>query len=206
MDTGPGIPKEHLEAIFEKFHQVEDSIHRSTSGTGLGLAIVKGLVEAHYGKIWVESELGRGSNFIFTLPISEGERREFHFRQVFDNEFRRAKETHTPLTLILIKISNGPYKTGRELFDQLENLVKQCLCRKTDLLLRREKEKILAALCETDLNGAQVIGQRIEEVTKKNFSNGDNITPIIKVGIATYPEEADSKMELFRKAIERMGG
>ena len=70
-DTGIGIPPEHLDSIFEKFYQVESSLHRSVSGTGLGLAITKGLVEAHQGKIWVESEVGKGSTFTFTLPISE---------------------------------------------------------------------------------------------------------------------------------------
>ena len=102
-DTGIGIPQEHLEAIFEKFHQVEGSLHRSVSGTGLGLAITKGLVEAHQGKIWVESEVGKGSTFTFTLPLSEGERREPHFRFILDKEFQRAQENDAPLTLFLIQ-------------------------------------------------------------------------------------------------------
>jgi len=68
-DTGVGIPEEHLNSIFDKFFQVEGSLHRSASGTGLGLAITKGLVEAHQGKIWAESEVGKGSAFTFTLPI-----------------------------------------------------------------------------------------------------------------------------------------
>lgn len=90
QDNGIGIPEEHLNKIFEKFHQVEGSLHRSTSGTGVGLAITKGLVEAHQGKIWVESELGKGSTFTFTLPISEGERREPSFRTTLDHEFKHA--------------------------------------------------------------------------------------------------------------------
>lgn len=205
-DTGPGIPKEHLEAIFEKFHQVEDSIHRATGGTGLGLAITKGLVEAHYGKIWVESELGKGSIFTFTLPISEGERRESAFRAILDREFKRAQENNSPLTLLLVSISNGTEDLKKELFDQLEEIVKQCLCRKGDLLLRREQEKILAALCETDLKGAQVIRQRIQEVANNYFKKERNSGFIIKVGTATYPEEAITKAELFRKAKEGLGG
>src|SRR4030042_3735704 len=60
-DTGVGIPPEHLDAIFEKFHQGEGSLHRSVSGTGLGMAIQKGLVEAHQGKIWVERDVEKGS-------------------------------------------------------------------------------------------------------------------------------------------------
>ncbi len=68
-DTGIGIPEEEKERIFEKFKQVEDLIRGKPKGTGLGLAISKQIVEAHGGKIWVDSKLGKGSTFYFTLPI-----------------------------------------------------------------------------------------------------------------------------------------
>ncbi len=68
-DTGPGIPKEHLERIFEPFYQVEDHLTRHHEGLGLGLAIAKEMVESHGGRIWAESVPGRGSRFTFTLPI-----------------------------------------------------------------------------------------------------------------------------------------
>ena len=68
-DTGIGIPKEQLDTIFEKFVRIEQTAVE-TSGTGLGLAIAKELVEANGGEIWCESELGKGSTFIFTLPIN----------------------------------------------------------------------------------------------------------------------------------------
>ena len=205
-DTGIGIPPEHLEAIFEKFHQVEGSLHRSVSGTGLGLAITKGLVEAHQGKIWVESEVGNGSTFTFTLPLSEGERREPHFRFILDKEFQRAQENDAPLTLFLIQVMNERDEIKEPLLDQLEEKVKQCLCRKADILLRREKEKILVALCEANLKGTQVIRQRIEEEIQKHPMEGQETPVMIKVGTATYPEEALSKAELFRLAKERLGG
>ncbi|HNX90315.1 MAG TPA: HAMP domain-containing sensor histidine kinase [Candidatus Omnitrophota bacterium] len=64
-DTGPGIAKEHLKKIFEKFERVASSEYE---GTGLGLAIAKSIVELHKGEIWAESELGKGSKFIFTMP------------------------------------------------------------------------------------------------------------------------------------------
>ncbi|MHB8790565.1 MAG: sensor histidine kinase [Desulfobulbaceae bacterium] len=67
-DTGPGIPKEHIHGIFEKFRQVSPADSRRLQGTGLGLAIVKHIVHAHGGRIWVESEVGRGSTFTFVLP------------------------------------------------------------------------------------------------------------------------------------------
>ena len=66
-DQGKGIATEDLERIFGKFYQVEESDTREQGGTGLGLAICKGIIEAHKGRVWAESELGRGSRFHFTL-------------------------------------------------------------------------------------------------------------------------------------------
>jgi PAS domain S-box-containing protein len=68
-DTGIGIPTGEQEAIFESFHQVGTTTKGVREGTGLGLAITKRLVEQHGGSIWVESELGKGSRFFFTLPL-----------------------------------------------------------------------------------------------------------------------------------------
>lgn len=69
QDTGSGIAPEHLPNIFERFYRADSSRSRSTGGAGLGLAIVKQLVEAHGGQIRAESQLGKGSRFIFTLPV-----------------------------------------------------------------------------------------------------------------------------------------
>jgi signal transduction histidine kinase len=69
-DTGPGVPPEEKEKIFDKFYQVGEVDGVKPKGTGLGLAICKALVELHGGRIWVESEMNRGSTFYFTLPAS----------------------------------------------------------------------------------------------------------------------------------------
>ena len=68
-DTGIGIPKEQHEAVFDKFYQVGATTKGVREGTGLGLAITKALVEEHGGRIWVESEPGKGSRFTFTIPM-----------------------------------------------------------------------------------------------------------------------------------------
>ena len=67
-DTGPGIPVEECERIFEKFRQVDSSNTRAKGGTGLGLAIAREIIEMHGGRIWVESAMGEGSTFRMELP------------------------------------------------------------------------------------------------------------------------------------------
>ena len=68
-DTGPGIPTDELTHIFEEFYQIDRSLSRKQQGAGLGMAICRQFVQAHDGRIWVESQVGQGSTFSFTLPV-----------------------------------------------------------------------------------------------------------------------------------------
>jgi signal transduction histidine kinase len=81
-DTGRGIPRDELGAIFEPFHQVDPDEARQDPGTGLGLSITQRIVEAHGGTIWAESVLGEGSTFRFTLPL--GSSRSQHLADADD--------------------------------------------------------------------------------------------------------------------------
>jgi two-component system phosphate regulon sensor histidine kinase PhoR len=67
-DDGPGIPPEALDRVFERFYRVDKARSREQGGTGLGLSIVKHIVQSHGGRVWVESSLGNGATFFFTLP------------------------------------------------------------------------------------------------------------------------------------------
>lgn len=69
VDEGIGMPAEKHQRIFERFYQIDGSSRRRFGGTGIGLAIVKRIIDAHDGRIWVESEINKGSAFYFTLPI-----------------------------------------------------------------------------------------------------------------------------------------
>jgi PAS domain S-box-containing protein len=75
-DTGPGLSQTDQQKIFEEFHQVDSSSTRQKGGTGLGLSIAKRIIEMHGGRIWVESSLGKGSTFRFTLPFRIGQQKE----------------------------------------------------------------------------------------------------------------------------------
>lgn len=70
-DDGIGIPKEGIPYLFTKFFRVAGSLEQMKQGTGLGLYISKSIIDLHHGKIWVESELGKGTTFYFSLPIAE---------------------------------------------------------------------------------------------------------------------------------------
>ena len=70
-DEGIGIPAQHIDKIFDRFYRLEAGVARRRGGTGLGLSICKVIVEEHGGRIWAESELGKGTKFSFSLPIAE---------------------------------------------------------------------------------------------------------------------------------------
>ncbi|MGQ0416417.1 sensor histidine kinase, partial [Bacillus sp. HC-TM] len=85
MDNGSGIESDTLPYIFERFYRAEQSRNSSTGGSGLGLAIAKQIVEEHGGKIWAESELGKGTSIFFSLEKVES---EYLLQHVFVYKFR----------------------------------------------------------------------------------------------------------------------
>jgi len=77
QDSGIGIPADDQARVFERFYRVDSPAVHSTGGSGLGLSIVKGHVEAHGGRVWVESTPGKGSKFYFSLPIEQDDSRQY---------------------------------------------------------------------------------------------------------------------------------
>ena len=67
-DTGIGIPRGDVKKVFEEFFRSDNALDQKVKGTGLGLSLVKKIIEAHKGKIWVESDLGKGTKFTFSIP------------------------------------------------------------------------------------------------------------------------------------------
>lgn len=91
QDTGEGIPQEALPRLFTKFFRVSGSLEQGSKGSGLGLYITKSIVDLHHGKIWAESNLGKGSTFIFTLPIATEEQIKLQDLQKASNAFLTVK-------------------------------------------------------------------------------------------------------------------
>ncbi len=81
IDTGIGIPNERIPEIFEPFHQLDSSMTRQYSGTGLGLTMVQRIIEAHGSQVKVQSIVGQGSRFEFTLPSFDQTIQEMTIRQ-----------------------------------------------------------------------------------------------------------------------------
>ncbi len=102
-DTGVGIKHEQLETIFESFQQADTSIARRFGGTGLGLSISSRLVERMGGRIWVESEFGKGSSFFFTVHFAPSSPKELTLLQ--DEQRRNTTYTVRPLNILLVEDS-----------------------------------------------------------------------------------------------------
>ncbi len=126
-DTGIGIPPEKHEKIFKSFEQADGSTAREYGGTGLGLAVTKQLVELHGGKIWVESEVGKGSSFSFTLPVV-GKENKLEINQTQESnqgrKFKLSKKTELNHQLLANNIDSVPINSIDDINHNLEVISK----------------------------------------------------------------------------------
>lgn len=201
-DTGIGIPKKYFEKIFKRFERADATPIPGVSSTGLGLSIAKDFVTMHHGKIWVESEEGKGSRFTFTLPIYTD---EGFFQELMDDLLKEAKDKHTLLSLLLVGVpSNGqPAEKTKSTLEKLKEIIKTVGLRTKGVIpvLARGQVVILA---ETDQTGVKAMASRIQSALEQHreFS-----APVerkeIRFAFATYPRDGLSRQELIDKAEKR---
>jgi len=143
-DTGVGIPKNHKEFIFERFRQGSNDLNRLYEGSGLGLSIAKSYVEMLGGKIWVESEEGRGSTFYFTIPYHPVEEEKTEIQGVDSSEIKEVQMKN--LKILIVEDDEVSYsllkrtiqKIGKEVFHAITGVQAIEACRSNpdfDLIL-----------------------------------------------------------------------
>ena len=198
-DTGIGISVEDLPKVFNKFLQFGRTPGAGEKGTGLGLSIAKGLIELHRGKIRVESELGRGSRFIFTLPKYPAHE---NAREYIEDAIYDAIKSSTQVTLAVVTFSySDKIKDVYEgLTEDLLKVIRTQLYRSKDLALEYPNEFFII-MRDCDKDNGLVIQDRIEQALR-NYLENINISKDVKIsfGLATYPDEAIDYQELVNKA------
>lgn len=205
IDTGIGIAKEDFPLIFDKFHRLELPTGQKVRGSGLGLSISKAIIEMHHGKIWVESELGKGSNFTFSLPEYE---EDIYFKDVLKRKFSFALQNRMFLSLILVRIDNlSDLEEGiaDRVFLEVENVCQEIVRRESDVVTGIKKNKSIAILSEINRKDAFALKNRVlNSLVSYEFltQEGKLIETIISLGTATYPDDAVTHDELFSKAEE----
>jgi len=203
IDTGIGIAKADCSRVFDKFQRLEQSTTQQTPGSGLGLSICKAIIEMHGGKIWVESEVGKGSNFSFYLPFYE---EDIFFKDMLKKKFRNALQNQLFLSLIMITIDNlndFEDSDAEKILVEVENICKKTVRRNTDVVTKIKKKKLIAILSQINQKDAFTLKERILNASLTHeflTQEGKHKDIIISLGVATYPDDANTEMELVDKA------
>jgi signal transduction histidine kinase len=210
-DTGRGIHPEAKSLIFERLYQDPDSIDDSRKGLGLGLYIAKELVRLHGGRIWVESQLGHGSVFSFTLPL-------FSLPKLLTPLLGKKAMPSGPLSIVRVELCPSSEATAshwQELREQCLETLRLCIMPDKDVLLpsfakAARSETFLIVAC-ADAAGAEVLVKRIREqlaactawqaaaVAQVSFTS---LPPAQPGGEASAPELLQSALANISAVIE----
>jgi len=212
-DTGLGIDPQDVPKLFEKFQPLRRGpMSGSAKSTGLGLSISKRLVELHGGRIWVESQLGSGSTFLFTLP-------KYHLEEVFTEYLKtglaHAKERQTAFSIILVAVaqfeelrSRHGAEAATSLLKETERLIRTSVRRQSgDIIVRWQHGDMLVVLVEVDKAGCAAIAQRFKQtVEDRPFRVGEaEVRLTLLVSSLTYPDgplDADEFLRLAERTLQ----
>ena len=162
-DSGKGISPHDQEAIFEAFTQIDRQEGPGAKGTGLGLSITKRIVSLHGGTIWVESDIGKGSRFTFTLPIYSGETSLLHFVSEQQRIARSADIPHSSLVLFRLCQEEGADAAEKaELMARLQTAAHN-IFRPIDKGLLTESQDLFAFVFRTGVEGSQAALLRLKQ-------------------------------------------
>ncbi len=199
-DAGVGIPADQQERIFERFGQTEDPLTRSAQGTGLGLAIVKELVELQGGGIWVESEVGVGSRFAFTVPA-----RSTEAVQAAALAAQIRPYLHSPtFSMLAVALDRGSVEDT--VLDRYVAILREGLPRSSDLIIPQPPlGRLMVVLPETRQSGARVVKAKIERALSQGAATGRGTLAAAVLGPVTYPDDGMTARALLDALSELKG-
>ena len=204
QDTGVGIAKEDFPLLFRKFEQVDDSTTRLAEGTGLGLPIVQELAQLHNGRVWVESELHKGSVFNVLLPIKQEQHNqdalppefETGTPQLMQPAFEQESNTvtpkpydATPLTILIVDDEPGILSLYQRYLSTMPNplIMADSGYKAIDALYKNPK----IGLVLLDINMPEINGWQVLEKIRSDATLAD--LPVVICSIDTTQEEAQAR-------------
>lgn len=188
-DSGRGIRPEAKDLIFERLYQDSNGVENSRKGLGLGLYIVQELVRLHGGRIWVESEVGYGSTFTFTLPVFPLSRLLF---PVLTDQGRLPDS----LSLVRVELSSKLTPALGQWRDRCLELLRSCIVPTKDLVLpalETGNGKTFWIVASADQSGAKVLAQRIRDRLERSDETKAGTSFTVSVSAVTIPSQRPGK-------------
>ena len=209
-DDGIGVAPEDLPKLFGKFEQINRKDSAGIKGTGLGLAISKSLIELHGGRVWAESEEGKGTIFSFTLPTYYEQKKKFD--QYVEDLLIGSQQSKESVAFIMLHINNFDEirkKYSEQKLVEINNKILKCF---TDVILHPGDKFILydihttyLVLPDTDQIGGQGVIQKIKKYLKEvDFSLEEKYQLNLNYSFALYPRDAKTREELIHMAFKHI--
>lgn len=194
-DNGPGIDKEGLSEIFKRFKQLKTQLDSSTKGFGLGLNIAKELVDLNFGEMTVESELGQGTTFSFTVPLND----PLSVMTRYLERIQRLGSSESAVALVCTRIDENVSDADAEDIDAFFNYV----LRKNDLLFRIGSHEWLFVLSIPGLEMSNFVSRVKTEWEKTNRNRPFGPLPCIEMSVdGTWNVQAD--LDVIRNQVNRI--
>jgi PAS domain S-box-containing protein len=205
-DTGSGIRPEDQNRIFSRFEQVGTSYE---IGVGLGLSIVKKIIESHHGRIWVNSELGKGSKFTFIIPRSRICSGIINLMEKVDKEIETARLDNCPFSLILINVvslseiikENGNNAKESVLDDMVEYIRDNTQIKKSLYCLLGNQGFVFCLYNGDKRDAVEIANQISETIQQQEFAGVKPVKIPVKTCVVTYPDDGDSTTDIIDAAV-----
>ncbi|MDP3921641.1 MAG: ATP-binding protein [Candidatus Omnitrophota bacterium] len=205
-DTGIGIGEDDVPKLFNKFVQIGRTAGPGIKGTGLGLTIAKNLIQMHGGKVWVESEVGKGSRFTFSIPKTK---KEFVAQENVNHGIRDYSGNGKPLSLILWKMESANGGANGASTDNLRSVF-EAAGRNIQEIMNNEAEVYPIDVNEGFIllpgyskEKAMAVRDKLTQGTREFVDQLRKEGPVemnVQFGVSTYPEEAVTSKDLLLKA------